>query len=103
MSSSFHDEGEPDAATVYRPLHFDFYGVADARDRILHLLEEGSRGVLLDRLLPDTPDPAASEPRGVLQQRSAWSSTSIASLELTWQGDVLPGYAGEFRPIHVTR
>jgi segregation and condensation protein A len=99
----FDDEAEPDTATVYRPLHFDLYTVADARDRILRLLAAAPRWVALDRLLPDAPEQADHEPHRGLRRRSAWSSTFMASLELARQGDVALGQGGDFRPIHVVR
>jgi hypothetical protein len=54
----FDDEAEPDTATVYRPVHFDLYTVADARDRFLRLLAEAPRWEELDRFLPDVPEQA---------------------------------------------
>jgi segregation and condensation protein A len=90
----FDDEAEPDTATVYRPVHFDLYTVADARDRILRLLAETPRWVELDRLLPDVPEQADHESRRSLRRRSAWSSTFMASLELARQGDVALGQGG---------
>jgi segregation and condensation protein A len=90
----FDDEAEPDTATVYRPVHFDLYTVADARDRILRLLEAAPRGPPLDRFLRDLPERADHEPRGELRRRSAWSSTFLARLELARQGDVALGQGG---------
>jgi chromatin segregation and condensation protein Rec8/ScpA/Scc1 (kleisin family) len=38
-----------------------------------------------------------------VRQRSAWSSTFIASLELARQGEVVLGQEQDFQPIHVAR
>jgi segregation and condensation protein A len=73
---------------VYRPppLRLELHTVADARKPILRQLAETPEGGPLDPFLPD-PVTAENEPRPQLRQRSAWSSTFVASLELVRQGE----------------
>jgi segregation and condensation protein A len=101
----FDDTPAPDTATVYRPIHLDLHPVAEARARILRLLNESPEGALLERLLPEprgmTEPPGITE-RPALQRRSGWASTLIASLELARQGDVTLAQDGVFTPIHVS-
>jgi segregation and condensation protein A len=102
----FDDDPVPDTADVYRPLHLDLYTIDEARERILRLLAKTPEGVLLARLLPDSPVPdslaaAGSESRQKLRRRSGWASSLIASLELAKQGKVVLGQAEDFQPIHV--
>jgi len=97
----FDDAAAPDTGSVYRPLHFDLYAVAEARNRILRLLGETPDGVPLERLLPDPEALSECAPRSAVRRRSAWSSTLIASLELARQGDVMLGQDADFQPIHV--
>jgi segregation and condensation protein A len=81
------DAGERDTTSVYRPpLRLELHTVADARERILRQLAETPEGGPLDRFLPD-PLAAEDESRPGLRQRSAWSSTFVASLELARQGE----------------
>ena len=42
-----------------------------------------------------------SEEREALRQRSGWSSTLIASLELDKQGEVVLGQEEDFETIHI--
>jgi chromatin segregation and condensation protein Rec8/ScpA/Scc1 (kleisin family) len=58
----------------------------DAEAEILRQLAETPEGGPLDRFLPD-PLAAEDESRPGLRQRSAWSSTFVASLELARQGE----------------
>lgn len=51
--------------------------------------------------VPEPPDVADGPSYGVLQRRSGWASTLIASLELARQGEVVLAQAGGFQPIHV--
>ena len=98
----FDDEAaSPETMPVYRPLHLDLYAVAEARGRILQRLANSPEGLSLERLLPDERDDADGESRQGLRQRSAWSSTFIASLELTKQGDVVLEQEGDFQTIYV--
>jgi segregation and condensation protein A len=97
----FEDTEAPDAAPVYRPpLHLELYVAVEAQARILHRLADAPDGHRLDALLP--PE-AAGAPRSILRQRSAWSSTLIASLELAKQGEVVLRQDAAFQPIHVAR
>jgi len=97
----FDDAAAPDTGSVYRPLYFDLYAVAEARERILRRLAEAPDGISLGQLLPDPAAVSESEPQQALRRRSAWSSTLIASLELARQGDVVLGQDADFQPIHV--
>src|SRR5271165_3379089 len=63
----------------------------EARSRILQRLGETPGGRPLNTLLPE----ADVATRSVLRQRSAWSGTLIASLELAKQGDVMFGAGRE--------
>jgi hypothetical protein len=58
-----------------------------ARDRILRLLAESGEALSLKQLLP-APNQQTAHPQSRLRQRTAWSSTFVASLELAKQGDV---------------
>jgi segregation and condensation protein A len=98
----FDDEPKPDTATVYRPLRLDLYSVATARDRILRRLVETPGGGALERFLPDPAAGVKSGPRRGLRQRSAWSSTFVASLELARQGEVALRQEDAFTAIHVS-
>jgi segregation and condensation protein A len=94
----FDDPETPETAPVYRPPLFpDLYSVAEARARILQRLVDRPEGGSLDMLLPET----AGATRSILRQRSGWSSTLVASLELAKQGDVVLEQDGNFAPIHV--
>jgi segregation and condensation protein A len=95
------DAAEPDTASVYRPVRFDLYAVAEARDRILRRLAETPGGAPLEHLLPDPDAVSEQTPRPALRRRSAWSSTFAASLELAKQGEVVLAQEGDFQPIQV--
>jgi segregation and condensation protein A len=88
-------------ADVYRPLPFELYQVAEARDLILRLLAAAPDGGSLERFLSDPIDLPESGARGKLRLRSAWSSTFIAGLELAKQGAVALGQREDFDAIHV--
>jgi segregation and condensation protein A len=96
------DNNQPDAASVYRPLPLELYAIAEARERIVRLLQQSPEGVTLDRLLPDAAAPANDAGLSPLRRRSAWSSTFIAGLELARQGDVTLTQGRDFQPILVT-
>jgi hypothetical protein len=51
----FDDAVAAETATLYRPLSFELYQVAEVRDRILRLLAEAEapEGAPLERFLPD--------------------------------------------------
>ena len=93
------DTAVADTATVYRPLPFELYRVAEARDRILRRLAEVPEGVPLERLLPDPAGGSENEAWMKIRLRSAWSSRFIAGLELAKQGDVVLGQGGDFDAI----
>ena len=99
----FDDTTDPQPAAVYRPVHLDLYVVADARDRIMRLLKDTPGSVAFERLLPQAPEHVDSETRRELLQRSAWSSTFTASLELVKQGNVVVEQGGDFQTIQVAK
>ena len=92
----------PDTAAIYRTVWLDLHAIADARDRILRRIEDHRSPCPLDQLLPELPEPDAA-PQSVLRDRSRWTSTFVASLELAKQGDVRLDQDGSFGPIHVSR
>jgi segregation and condensation protein A len=97
------DAGQPDTTSVYRPpLRFELYAVAAAHKRILQRLAEKPEGGPLDCFLPKPSDQAQSEPRRALRQRSAWSSTFVASLELAKQGEAALQQEKGFTAIYVS-
>jgi segregation and condensation protein A len=102
-SLALFDDADPRAETapVYQAQPFAPYPVAEARARILRLLEAAPDGGFLERFLPDAA--ASAEPPGgaTLRRRSAWASTFIAGLELARQGAVVLGQRGDFEAIHV--
>jgi segregation and condensation protein A len=100
----FEDPGDDvETAAGYRQRWFDLYPVAEARARILRLLDGTPEAQPLDRLLPELVDDDEVEtPAGpALRRRAAWSSTLIASLELAKQGDLTLAQENLFTPIHV--
>jgi len=100
----FDDAGVAETVTVYRPVRPALYTATQARERILQRLEDAPDGARLDQLLPDVSAITEAEPpSAVVRQRSAWSSTFIASLELARQGEVVLGQEQDFQPIHVAR
>ena len=88
-----------DTGSRYQPTWFDLHSLPEARDRILRLLSETPDGGPLGRFLPAAPGEAETE----LRQRSAWTTTFAASLELAKQGDAVLGQDGLFLPIEVGR
>jgi segregation and condensation protein A len=99
----FDDAGVAETTTVYRPVRPALHTATQARKRILQRLEDAPDGARLDQLLPDEPAVPEAEPPSAVRQRSAWSSTFIASLELARQGEVVLGQEQDFQPIHVAR
>ncbi len=97
------DLPHPDTAERYRPQWLDLHSIPDARLRIMRLLGECPDGYLLNQLLPEQAKDVDGETETVLKRRSAWTSTFVASLELTKQGDVVLVQGDEFGPIHLTR
>ena len=79
----------------YRPIWDDLFSIAEARDRIMLRLS-GTGSQPMERLLPD------GVVNGVVQARSRWTSTFVASLELAKQGSVLMGQETGFGPIQVS-
>ncbi len=92
---------DPDAAPRYRPHPLDLHSIPDARLQIMRLLAERPGGQTLDQLLPRRPGSAEGGPETALRQRSAWTSTFVASLELAKQGEVGLDQGGTFAPIRV--
>ncbi len=99
----FDDAAEPETTSVYRPVSFDLYPVAEARERILRLLEDMPEGAPFENLLPEAERKTVPASRAALRRRSAWSSTFVASLELARQGEVVLGQGADDQPIHVRR
>jgi segregation and condensation protein A len=98
----FDDDADAvDTAHVYRPRWLDVYSLAAARARILRRLADSPEGQPFERLLPPAPASAESAPPNALRQRSAWTSTLVASLELAKQGEVVLTQDGSFAPIQV--
>ena len=84
----FGDSGA-DRRTVYRPVRFDLFSVAEARARVMRRLERAAAPLLLEQLLPNDAVEPAEAGRGRqagLSARLAWASTFVASLELAKQG-----------------
>lgn len=90
-------------ATWYRPRDLAPYSVAQAKARILRRLAAAGAAQTLDRLLPQDAEGHASQSLRLVERRrrSAWSSTFIASLELTKQGDVTLTQDGFLMPVLV--
>ena len=104
--SLFEDDAEQlDTVARYRPAWTDLYSVAEARDRILRILEEGGDGESLRHFLPEQHAAADGDepPAASLRLSSAWASTFSASLELTKQGHVALAQADAFASVHVCR
>ena len=97
----FDDMPNADTRTAYQPVQLDLYAVAEARDRILRRLTEVPGETALDQLLPDCQDNAGPAARSPLRQRSGWSSTLVASLELARQGELTLRQKGSFQTIQV--
>jgi segregation and condensation protein A len=93
-------DDEADTAPNYRPpLYLGLYSAAAVRTRILQLLADWPEGRPLDAFLPET-DRAT---RSVLRQRSAWSSTLIASLEVARNGVLALDQDADWTPIRLIR
>ncbi len=102
-SMALFDDGtdEPDTTPLYRPRWLDLHAVEDARERILQLLADTPDGAPLAWFVPAASDNGATVAAPALRQRSAWTSTFVASLELAKQGDVALRQVGVFSPIHL--
>ena len=74
---------------------------AIARERILRLLAETPAGAPLARFLPRSAGQRGPGASAALRRRSAWSSTFVASLELTRSGAVELQQEASFGEIHV--
>ena len=102
----FEDDAEQlDTVARYRPAWTDLYSVAEARDRILRILEDGGDGEALGHFLPEQPatneaDHTPADPR---RMSSAWATTFSASLELAKQGDAALAQEEAFQPIYLRR
>jgi segregation and condensation protein A len=101
-SMALFDDGRelPDTTSVYCPRWRDLHAVDDARERILQLLADTPDGAPLAWFLPAASD-GETVVAPALRRRSAWTSTFVASLELTKQGDVTLTQEGVFSPIHL--
>ena len=98
----FDDDAEGlDATAVYLPPWRDLHTVANARERILRLLAETPAGAPLASFLPSAPTESEVPAKVALRRRSAWSSTFVASLELTRSGAVELRQEASFGEIHV--
>jgi segregation and condensation protein A len=94
----FDDGGASvDVAETYRPPSRELYAIPEARARILQRLAETPDGLSLHRLLPAE----AADDTNAIRKRSAWTSTLVASLELTKQGEVMLAQTAPFSAIHV--
>jgi segregation and condensation protein A len=102
-SMALFDDGteEPDTTPVYRPRWHDLYAVDDARERILRLLADAPDGAPMDRFVPAASDEGETVVSPALRRRSAWSSTFVASLELTRLGAVELRQEKSFGEIYV--
>ena len=90
----------PDTMARYHPRWLDLHPIPDARDRILRRMAGHQTRCPLDQLLPDLPAPGAP-PESELRERSRWTSTFVASLELAKQGEVVMEQENGFAPIFV--
>lgn len=98
----FDDDAEGlDTTAVYLPPRRDLHTVANARERILRLLAETPAGAPLASFLPSAPTESEVPAKVALRRRSAWSSTFVASLELTRSGAVELRQEANFGEIHV--
>jgi segregation and condensation protein A len=98
----FDDDAEGlEATAVYLPPWRAQHTVANARERILRLLAETPAGAPLASFLPSAPTESEVPAKVALRRRSAWSSTFIASLELTRSGAVELCQETSFGEIHV--
>ena len=103
--SLFEDDTEQlDTVARYRPTWTDLYSVAEARDRILRILEEGGDEETLGHFLPEQPAAAdaVDPPEASLRLYSAWATTFSASLELAKLGEVALAQADAFASVQVS-
>jgi len=102
-SMALFDDGtaEPDTTPVYRQRRLDLYAVDDARERILRLLADAPNGAPMDQFVPAASDEGETVAAPALRRRSAWSSTFVASLELTRLGAVELRQEVSFGEIHI--
>lgn len=96
------DLPDPDTAERYRPQWLDLHSIPDARLRIMRLLEACSDTCSLDQMLPERSGNATVAAETGLKQRSAWSSTFVAGLELAQQGNIVLGQTEAFSSIFVS-
>ncbi len=82
------DDGAADANTtqIYTPPWHGLHSARAAQHRILQLLPLAPDGAALGGFLPPAPAEDDLPDRTRLVRRSAWSSTLVASLELSRQG-----------------
>jgi chromatin segregation and condensation protein Rec8/ScpA/Scc1 (kleisin family) len=90
-----------DTPALYLPPWRDLHTVPSARERILRLLAETPAGAPLGSFLPSAPPESEVPAKVALRRRSAWSSTLVASLELTRSGAVELRQEACFSEIHV--
>jgi segregation and condensation protein A len=102
-SMALFDDGtaDPDTTPAYRPRWFDLHTVDAARERILRLLAAEPDGAPLAWFVSGAPEGGRTSTAPMLRQRSAWTSTFLAGLELARQGEVVLAQADTFSPIHL--
>ncbi len=91
-----------DTAERYRPHWLDLHSVPDARLRIMRVLGACSDRCSLDQMLPERSGDAAVEPETGLKQRSAWTSTFVAGLELAKHGNIVLDQTEAFSSIYIS-
>ena len=103
-SMALFDDSEPgpDVSETYRPRWRELYSISEARTRILKRLTATPDGLPLERLLPEESAATGIPTEPALTLRAAWTSTFIAGLELTKQGDVAMAQTDGFTAIHVS-
>ena len=97
------DLPDPDVTERYRPQWRDLHSIPDARLRILRLLGACPDGRSLDQMLPERVGGVEGETETVLKQRSAWTSTFVAGLELAKQGNIVLDQTETFGSIYISR
>jgi segregation and condensation protein A len=99
------DSGQLETVARYRTAWTNLYSVADARDRILRILGEGSDDKTLGQFLPEqsAAADAGDLPEHSLRLFSAWATTFSASLELAKLGNITLAQADAFTSVHVSR
>ena len=97
------DDGAADADTteIYTPPWRGLHSVRAAQHRILQLLPLAPDGAALGAFLPPVPTEDEVATRAALRQRSAWTSTLVAGLELSRQGVIELQQEASFADIHV--